>query len=87
MENKILIDSIYVHSFGGKELLEYFIKSLKKRKLLNNILFFFDYRLNTEENILFNDCFFYKIKPRITSRSSAYNKYSKDFKSPSSSSQ
>ena len=79
MENKILVDSIYLHSFGGKELLEYFIKSLKKRKLLNNILFFFDYRLNTEENILFNDCFFYKIKPRITSRSSAYNKYSKDF--------
>jgi len=79
VENKILIDSIYIHSFGGKELLEYLIKSLKKRKLLNNILFFFDYRLNIEENILFNDCFFYKIKPRITSRISAYNKYSKNF--------
>ena len=31
-----------------------------------------------EENILFKDCFFYKIKPRVSSRISAYNNYSKN---------
>jgi len=76
--NKILIDSIYIHAFGGKKLLEYLIKSLKKRKLLNNILFFFDYRLDLEEDLLFNECNYYKIKPRISSRISAYKKYSKN---------
>ena len=79
MVNKILIDSIYIHAFGGKKLLEYLIKSLKKRKLLNNILFFFDYRLDLKEDLLFNECNYYKIKPRISSRISAYKKYSKNF--------
>ena len=68
MDKKILIDSIYIHSFGGKELLEYLILSIKKRGLLNKTVFFFDIRLNTEENLLFKDCFFYKIKPRVSSR-------------------
>ena len=35
MDKKILIDSIYIHSFGGKELLEYLIVSIKKRGLFN----------------------------------------------------
>lgn len=80
MDKKILIDSIYIHSFGGKELLEYLILSIKKRGLLNKTVFFFDIRLNTEENLLFKDCFFYKIKPRVSSRISAYKNYSKSFK-------
>tara|TARA_Y100001970_G_scaffold77700_1_gene98843 strand:- start:68297 stop:69316 length:1020 start_codon:yes stop_codon:yes gene_type:complete len=80
MDKKILIDSIYIHSFGGKELLEYLIVSIKKRGLLNKTVFFFDIRLNTEENLLFKDCFFYKIKPRVSSRISAYKNYSKNFK-------
>ena len=30
MDNKILIDSIYIHSFGVKELLEYLKEIFKK---------------------------------------------------------
>jgi len=79
VENRILIDAIHIHSLGGKRLLEYLIKSINQKKLLNNILFFFDKRLDLESNPLLKKCNFYKINPRISSRILAYKRYSKDF--------
>ena len=44
--NKIIIDSIYLNSEGGKEILSHLIEYLQKRNLLNNYYFLIDKRFN-----------------------------------------
>jgi hypothetical protein len=44
----ILVDSLYINSSGGKNLLEYFINTLLENKLIDDYVFIVDSRLNSE---------------------------------------
>ena len=68
----IIIDSIYINSYGGKILLNYFIDSLRKKKDLKNFLFFFDDRLLLDFDI--SGINFLKVRPNHFSRRDAYLK-------------
>ena len=35
-----LIDSVYIHSFGGKSLLNYFVETIRKNDRINDFFFF-----------------------------------------------
>lgn len=68
----IIIDSIYINSYGGKILLNYFIDSLRKKKDLKSFLFFFDDRLLLDFDI--SGINFLKVQPNHFSRRDAYLK-------------
>lgn len=66
----ILVDTIYIHSYGGKVLLEYFIESITERNFLKEFMFFFDERLEFEKNFVLPK--HVTVKPSHFSRKKAY---------------
>lgn len=74
----IIIDSIYINSYGGKSLLIYFIDSLRKKNSLNKYLFFFDERLILDFNI--SEINYVKVRSNHFSRKKAYQKRIKEIK-------
>lgn len=74
----IIIDSIYINSYGGKLLLICLIDSLRKKKDLKNYLFFFDERLTFDFNI--SEINYVKVRPNHFSRKNAYQKNVKKIK-------
>lgn len=53
--DKVLIDSVYINSGGGKIILIEIINKLEKLKLLNNFFFLFDKRLEKNKEIPFKN--------------------------------
>ena len=53
--SKVLIDSVYINSGGGKIILIEIINKLEKLKLLSNFFFLFDKRLEKNGEIPFKN--------------------------------
>ena len=71
-----LIDSVYIHSFGGKSLLNYFVETIRKNDRIDEFFFFFDCRLKIDNK--FSGLNFERVKPGHSSRKNAYKKHLKD---------
>ena len=75
---KILVDTIYIHSLGGKALLDFFLKSVSNYNL-NDYFFLFDSRLDKEIIKQINEKNYKILNASESERKTFYNKNKNSF--------
>ncbi len=76
-KKKILIDSVYINSGGGKLILDEIIKFILKKKFIDKFFFLFDNRLNKENKIDKTHCAYINSSER--ERMKFYKKNKKNY--------
>jgi len=75
----ILLDAVYIHQSGGKVLLEYFIKTILEKGLLNEFYFLLDNRIEGNFTNQISEKRIFKINPSETERRKFYKEKIDDF--------